>query len=159
MAAAIFFLITPRPPTSTLFPYTTLFRSYRHARTGPEVRASDGLEHDFARPARRVDGWGRSYHGRPCRPAIGVDDLGGGTYAKPDGGALRYVDGHAQRSQRGDAEQGIALRHEAPRAHRASGDGAGEGRQDPRQPVIALRLPPREIGTPEVELGLFRVGR
>src|SRR5258708_39732526 len=29
----IFFLMIRRPPRSTLFPYTTLFRSYRHART------------------------------------------------------------------------------------------------------------------------------
>src|SRR5690606_42065408 len=30
----LFFLISPRPPTSTLFPYTTLFRSWHHCATG-----------------------------------------------------------------------------------------------------------------------------
>src|SRR5690349_23555973 len=32
----ISFLITPPPPTSTLFPYTTLFRSLPHQRRHPE---------------------------------------------------------------------------------------------------------------------------
>src|SRR5947208_13473399 len=31
----IFFLMIRRPPRSTLFPYTTLFRSVRHRRRGP----------------------------------------------------------------------------------------------------------------------------
>src|SRR5262245_66600978 len=37
--SAVFFLMIRRPPRSTLFPYTTLFRSqctYAGARTGPE---------------------------------------------------------------------------------------------------------------------------
>src|SRR5437764_10762974 len=36
-----FFLRLPRPPRSTLFPYTTLFRSEEHA--GPEHHAERGL--------------------------------------------------------------------------------------------------------------------
>src|SRR5207249_12086876 len=51
----VFFLITPRPPIPTLFPYTTLFRSHppatrhdrdssrsgaRHARIGDRIRTS-----------------------------------------------------------------------------------------------------------------------
>src|SRR5207302_7961350 len=36
-----FFLMLRRPPRSTLFPYTTLFRSHR-ARQPPRVRARDG---------------------------------------------------------------------------------------------------------------------
>src|SRR5438093_13759759 len=31
ISTLIFFLIIPRPPTPTLFPYTTLFRSYKHS--------------------------------------------------------------------------------------------------------------------------------
>src|SRR5438034_6989803 len=39
MVYPVFFLMLPRPPTSTLFPYTTLFRSavgilYRSSRSG-----------------------------------------------------------------------------------------------------------------------------
>src|SRR5687768_18300268 len=38
-----FFLMIRRPPRSTLFPYTTLFRSFDAARLGGEVRsARDG---------------------------------------------------------------------------------------------------------------------
>src|SRR5947207_9135293 len=41
LQSSIFFLITPRPPRSTLFPYTTLFRSSRAApATRPEATAS-----------------------------------------------------------------------------------------------------------------------
>src|SRR6266705_3881403 len=37
MCFAFFFLMIPRPPRSTLFPYTTLFRSpARHLLIGPE---------------------------------------------------------------------------------------------------------------------------
>src|SRR5439155_20105553 len=32
-----FFLMIPRPPSSTLFPYTTLFRSRTHPRWGPNM--------------------------------------------------------------------------------------------------------------------------
>src|SRR5204862_2083692 len=48
-----FFLPTPPPPTSTLFPYTTLFRSHRgqallaeHPVTHPLLRDPVGVEHD-----------------------------------------------------------------------------------------------------------------
>src|SRR5205823_12561580 len=37
---AFFFLMIPRPPRSTLFPYTTLFRSRRRARRGRWRRPS-----------------------------------------------------------------------------------------------------------------------
>src|SRR5438874_7917842 len=32
-AQSLFFLVNPRPPTSTLFPYTTLFRSHCELKT------------------------------------------------------------------------------------------------------------------------------
>src|SRR5690349_23683008 len=50
-----------RPPRSTLFPYTTLFRSRRHRRTGQGVRTSD----DVARAARRVELGGARGTARP----------------------------------------------------------------------------------------------
>src|SRR5437762_8155619 len=39
-----------RPPRSTLFPYTTLFRSVLHHRLGAE---QVGLDHEFVRDCRR----------------------------------------------------------------------------------------------------------
>src|SRR5258707_5406196 len=38
-----FFLMIRRPPRSTLFPYTTLFRSLIDAETAPHIRAARGL--------------------------------------------------------------------------------------------------------------------
>src|SRR5690606_41739337 len=42
----LFFLIIPRPPRSTLFPYTTLFRSQRVAVFGLEI-LQRFVEHEF----------------------------------------------------------------------------------------------------------------
>src|SRR6266568_6881314 len=55
-----FFLMIRRPPRSTLFPYTTLFRSVRRRRPRPGARGVPGLVRDTARrcPAGR---------GRRCR--------------------------------------------------------------------------------------------
>src|SRR6266478_5322581 len=38
----VFFLMKQRPPRSTLFPYTTLFRSRRRERQGDALQAGDG---------------------------------------------------------------------------------------------------------------------
>src|SRR6266513_4726622 len=46
-----FFLMIRRPPRSTLFPYTTLFRSHRHHR----AQAQRGA-HPLPRAERRADG-------------------------------------------------------------------------------------------------------
>src|SRR3712207_6980638 len=40
----VFFLMIRRPPRSTLFPYTTLFRSEAHAGDAAEVRARDAAQ-------------------------------------------------------------------------------------------------------------------
>src|SRR5207248_9381155 len=54
-----FFLLIRRPPTSTLFPYTTLFRSLVHRRS--RSQAEDWVRHGRVRnprrhlPARRLD--------------------------------------------------------------------------------------------------------
>src|SRR5687767_15552800 len=39
-----FFLMIRRPPRSTLFPYTTLFRSERHLGAGRLLRAAEGAD-------------------------------------------------------------------------------------------------------------------
>src|SRR5437867_6707129 len=46
--SSFFFSMTPRPPTSTLFPYTTLFRSYEHQRHG-ERRGRGRDDHERQR--------------------------------------------------------------------------------------------------------------
>src|SRR5439155_22333792 len=52
----IFFLMIPRPPRSTLFPYTTLFRSWREkvqaAREGPVSAVSTSRRRKRAAPSR-----------------------------------------------------------------------------------------------------------
>src|SRR5204863_8893357 len=73
---SFFFLMTPRPPTSTLFPYTTLFRSFAHRASMrgaqlvtpkgrcPEVRivpASKRRSGDFA-AIRIRNSWGDNLH-------------------------------------------------------------------------------------------------
>src|SRR2546426_6512456 len=62
-----FFLMIRRPPRSTLFPYTTLFRSHgpRH-RENP--RADRGTDHDEDQVAQREDA-AELVHLRSCRSA------------------------------------------------------------------------------------------
>src|SRR5690349_23165962 len=50
-ASLFFFLMIRRPPRSTLFPYTTLFRSRRRLQRAAALRAA--LRADARRPARR----------------------------------------------------------------------------------------------------------
>src|SRR5436305_5330027 len=64
----VFFLMSPPPPTSTLFPYTTLFRSDRPGRR--HRRAVHGGE-DVPAHCRRADGWGPARVDRRCRGAVG----------------------------------------------------------------------------------------
>src|SRR3712207_8637501 len=47
-----FFLMIRRPPRSTLFPYTTLFRSRRDLRRGPAGRPDDRPDDDGLRQQR-----------------------------------------------------------------------------------------------------------
>src|SRR5258708_19467163 len=65
---AFFFLMTRRPPRSTLFPYTTLFRSLgagSHGRRNRIVGAIDGATRIVVRSAARgVQGLGLSAQGR-----------------------------------------------------------------------------------------------
>src|SRR2546430_9174327 len=49
-----FFLMIRRPPRSTLFPYTTLFRSRRGRGHDGRARRLPGSEHDERDPALRV---------------------------------------------------------------------------------------------------------
>src|SRR3712207_8276961 len=60
-----------RPPRSTLFPYTTLFRSLLHARVGVGGGAGDGRG-ARGRADRGVDGAGRG-HGVDARDVAARD--------------------------------------------------------------------------------------
>src|SRR6266480_2176909 len=51
---AFFFLMIRRPPRSTLFPYTTLFRSARRQLIGAVL--ADRLEHPIARGTGMING-------------------------------------------------------------------------------------------------------
>src|SRR5947209_9395031 len=73
ITASFFFLLTPRPPRSTLFPYTTLFRSQALAAGSPQDQRSAcqrgkprdpqagerGVEIGEARPHERPGGGDR----------------------------------------------------------------------------------------------------
>src|SRR5258708_32438277 len=54
-----FFLMIRRPPRSTLFPYTTLFRSAGAVRAAPPGTPSSGYPHPLISGTRR-SAWGRS---------------------------------------------------------------------------------------------------
>src|SRR5438132_2341305 len=55
MFSFVFFLITRRPPTSTLFPYTTLFRSVQRFMREVEERQVDIRELDLTSETVRED--------------------------------------------------------------------------------------------------------
>src|SRR3712207_8778728 len=48
-----FFLMIRRPPRSTLFPYTTLFRSYNQSREMAAALRQAGVHYDFITVSRR----------------------------------------------------------------------------------------------------------
>src|ERR1035438_10744741 len=75
-----FFLMIRRPPRSTLFPYTTLFRSGKavHPERADHRPAGPGLQAGYGRPARRA----RGVHRRT--PAA---DGRAGESLRPGGGA------------------------------------------------------------------------
>src|SRR5690348_18362110 len=63
----LFFLLLPRPPRSTLFPYTTLFRSARVER--PQIDAVEVDAGVVAQPLREA----RKHDARPApAPRIGA---------------------------------------------------------------------------------------
>src|SRR5215470_20010003 len=69
-----FFLMIRRPPRSTLFPYTTLFRSRRAARShvGRSARPDRRRAAGGAAPGRRGDGRGADHERRqpPAPPPV-----------------------------------------------------------------------------------------
>src|SRR2546430_17348913 len=77
-----FFLMIRRPPRSTLFPYTTLFRSWSGA-AAPRAGAQPGAATDAPLPAMRRDDEAclpldvrdrrRAGSGALCAPAVGRD--------------------------------------------------------------------------------------
>src|SRR5207248_11624195 len=74
---AHFFLMLPHPPTSTLFPYTTLFRSGYHSKKGVSKsfrlreRSFDGVPFDSVHLARKRRGKGTM--STPLRRATPAD--------------------------------------------------------------------------------------
>src|SRR5690349_24964194 len=64
-----FFLMIRRPPRSTLFPYTTLFRSHRHRGHHGQGRVSLDEALRLPRPARGGHGGGGG-HARDHDPAL-----------------------------------------------------------------------------------------
>src|SRR3712207_8660875 len=74
----IFFLMIRRPPKSTLFPYTTLFRSPRHARPPeppPRAELPPGRDH-HAMPGKDRSSGGRPAITRRAAPALEVSPRG-----------------------------------------------------------------------------------
>src|SRR5438552_11572868 len=115
-----FFLMIRRPPRSTLFPYTTLFRSWvRHELNTREVHARRpeggfalGPEHDG--DPRQPAGSGRGDDAfEECRAADGREDLG---RPEPGCGSRREdePDGPLRRDHRTVA--GVRSRGSRPRA-------------------------------------------
>src|SRR6266567_9180788 len=68
-----------RPPRSTLFPYTTLFRSHRPAADGAEERVA-GRACAFGEPGAQGGGGAGGQRGDPVFSALAVaGDVGAGT--------------------------------------------------------------------------------
>src|SRR5690606_41326611 len=113
----LFFLLIRRPPRSTLFPYTTLFRSARgaHRRDGRGAHrcGRDGV------PAGRGQCRGRGQRPlpRPLGVPAGPAGVGAGT-GGPGGGAGRRADRRGP-PHRGGAGRGRGVRRTAPRGRRA----------------------------------------
>src|SRR2546422_5240886 len=123
-----FFLMIRRPPRSTLFPYTTLFRSQLHRRLPP--------------PRVRAPRTGPDHRG-PCRPARDADGAGGGARAARGAGRLRpaHEDRDLPDPAGGARERPPALgRHAAARERRAAGP---VGPPDPLRRPSPLPAPAR----------------
>src|SRR5947208_17071504 len=79
------------PPSSTLFPYTTLFRSHRARGVDPPSNSSHGSEiGDPGRtPGHPARNRGGSLDGsRPCAVLVADDPARGGRLPRPLGGCL-----------------------------------------------------------------------
>src|SRR2546430_7612698 len=105
-----FFLMIRRPPRSTLFPYTTLFRSRRASgrilprRTRPRTDASTRLRRSpTGGGSRRADRAGPG--GSPCRPARG----GSGCTSCISSGSLPEISGGGELSRNGRSRTGVSL--------------------------------------------------
>src|SRR5690606_41723592 len=71
-AYSVFFLIQPRPPGSTLFPYTTLFRSGGIPRVSKKIHSPTDKTSDSATPA----GVKESAQDIACRALEQMETLG-----------------------------------------------------------------------------------
>src|SRR6267142_6902666 len=137
----IFFLMIRRPPRSTLFPYTTLFRPRRQSRLPlAPLEADAGTAR--GRAGQRPGGVVRAGAPRRSRPALrrrGAAPVG--RYPQPGGGAphppcRRDLEvgpaarhGRARRAGQGDADGGIADRRDRAQGSR----GEAPPRRTPRR--------------------------
>src|SRR5256886_4436071 len=128
-----FFLMIRRPPRSTLFPYTTLFRS-------PDARAlAVGLEERADQEHRGAGGANARCEQGAGRENRGVHERGRGEVAAHEDSAGDHVEGGQQ-----DDERDVLLRHVDER-RRLPDEVKGEHRQsehDRDDELVAVRLPP-----------------
>src|SRR2546429_8978008 len=82
MPVSFFFLMIRRPPRSTLFPYTTLFRSHVRSGLRPVGHEPDGVPPHESPPVRRERGGPLSRFATSAREG---DDAGGPPPAAPSG--------------------------------------------------------------------------
>src|SRR3712207_7637340 len=68
MKSVLFFLMIRRPPRSTLFPYTTLFRSVRQLVAGVRRHVPHEAAREGVAGAGRVDDVGGRVRGQPEEP-------------------------------------------------------------------------------------------
>src|SRR5438552_14941602 len=67
----------PRPPRSTLFPYTTLFRSQLHVEARPELEEGSDPAADGHLALLRLEHTGDHLHERRLARAVATDDPDG----------------------------------------------------------------------------------
>src|SRR5207248_6469435 len=94
-----FFITPPRPPRSTLFPYTTLFRSPQQNSPGAPMRGGYPGTGQFAPPVQPYQAGNYTQHGFPQTPQFpgGQGGQGGQGYGygvQPDRKSTRLNSSH-----------------------------------------------------------------
>src|SRR6266581_8564301 len=98
-----FFLMIRRPPRSTLFPYTTLFRSRDHPRDSAAARHVLRRRHRGQRAPGRSDGV--DLLDEPDGPALPASRLAQGLEERPDP-RRRHPEEHGLKGGRGREQEG-----------------------------------------------------
>src|SRR3989475_7317655 len=134
-----------RPPRSTLFPYTTLFRSCRRSPGGTALRASRPKS-----PARpRSERWGKGTLAVPSRARHDAPDR---VRTCP----LRRV--HAQLDERREALRERELGRADERQHRPAAGDHGDVRAVAERPGVAQQEAYADPGAPRVGAAVSREG-